>query len=133
MVSTLIADRLRWRRDASERDRDALRAAFTAYLTALARARDAFSRTEPSPERVGKGHIAIVEHDVYAAQQQLALVAQQPILDMASRATLSVLDFHDVVVVGRDSDTAEYVHAWRAVREARQVLVDEMRTALRRT
>ncbi|MYW42459.1 hypothetical protein [Streptomyces sp. SID161] len=133
VVSTLVADHIRWNRDTSERDREALRTAFTGYLAALAQARDAFSRTEPSPERVGKGHVAIGEHGVYGAQQQLELMAQRPVADMAGRATLSVLDFHDVVLAGHDSDSAEYVHAWRAARENRQALIEEMKKALRRS
>ena len=132
VASTLAADHIRWRRDRSERDRDALRTAFMEYLVALTQARDAFSRAEPCPERVGKGHIAIGEHGVYAAQQQLELVAERPVVDMVGQVTLSVLDFHDVVVAGHDSNSVEYVHVWRAARESRQALIDEMRNALRR-
>lgn len=131
VVSTLVADRIRWRRDTSERDRDAL-SAFTEYLSALAQARDAFSRAEPSPERIGKGHVAIGEHGVYAAQQQLELVAQRPVVELAGRATMSVLDFHDAVVAGHESDSVEYLHAWRLAREARMTLIEGMKTALRR-
>ncbi|MFH9943712.1 hypothetical protein ACH4OT_30895 [Streptomyces murinus] len=133
VASTLIADHIRWRRDTSERDREALRTAFTGYLTALAQVRGAFSRTEPSAERVGKGHITLGAHGVYEAQQQLELMAQTPVVDMAGRATLSMLDFHDVVVTGHGSDSVEYLHAWRAAREARQALIDEMKMALQRT
>ncbi|MFI6089173.1 hypothetical protein [Streptomyces sp. NPDC051218] len=131
VVSTLVADHSRWRRDRAERDRDALRTAFTEYLTALAQARDAFSRAEPSPGRVGKAHLAIGEHGVYAAQQRLELVAEQPIVDRAGQATLSMLDFHGVVVAGHASDSGEYAHAWRAARQTRSVLIEEMRAALR--
>jgi hypothetical protein len=130
--STLIADRLRWRRELAERDRDALRASFMEYLAALAQARDAFSRAEPVQEHVGKGHIAIGEHGVYAVQQQLELIARQPVTDLAGRATLAILDFYDAVVAGHDVDSAEYVHAWQAVRETRRALVEAMQTALQR-
>jgi hypothetical protein len=133
VIATLVADHVRWRRDRTERDRDALRTAFTEYLAALSTARDAFARTEPSPDRVGKGHVAIGEHGVYAAQQQLELVAQRTLVDKAGRATLSVLDFHDAVVAGHAPDSSEYVHAWRAVRQARTALIEEMRIALQRT
>ncbi|WP_237538329.1 hypothetical protein [Streptomyces sp. SID486] len=60
-------------------------------------------------------------------------MAQRPVADMAGRATLSVLDFHDVVLAGHDSDSAEYLHAWRAARENRQALIEEMKKALRRS
>lgn len=132
VVSTLVADRIRWRRDTSERDRDALRSAFMEYLSALAQARDAFSRAEPSLERIGKGHVAIGEHGVYAAQQQLELVAQRPVVELAGRATLSVLDFYDAVVAGHDPDSMEYLHAWRVARETRMTLIEGMKLALRR-
>ncbi|MEV6419983.1 hypothetical protein [Streptomyces sp. NPDC051662] len=133
VLATLVADHVRWRRDRSERDRDTLRNAFTEYLTCLLAARDAFSRAEASPEHVGKGHVAIGEHGVYAAQQNLELVAHQTLVDKAGRATLSVLDFHDAVVAGKASDSQEYVLAWRAARQARAALIDEMKKALQRT
>lgn len=133
VLATLVADHVRWRRDRAERDRDTLRTAFTEYLTSLSAARDAFSRTEPSPERVGKGHVAIGDHGVYAAQHQLELVAQEALVAKAGRATLCVLDFHDAVVAGHATSSQEYVDAWRAARLARAALIEEMREALRHT
>ncbi|MGW2846735.1 hypothetical protein [Streptomyces sp. NPDC001274] len=132
VLATLVADRLRWRRDLTERDRETLRTAFTEYLTALSAARDAFTLAEPSPERVGNGHAAIGEHGVYTAQHRLELVAERPLVEKAGLATLSVLDFHDVVVAGHPSNSCEYVHAWRTVRQARSTLIEEMREVLKR-
>jgi hypothetical protein len=131
VVSTLVVDHVRWRRDRSERERDALRTAFTLYLAALAQARDAFSRAEPVPERVGRGHIAITEHGVYSAQQQSELVAPQAVFELAGRATLTVLDFYDAVTAGHGPDSPEYLQAWRAARDARRAVLESMRTALR--
>lgn len=132
VFATLVADHVRWRRDRSERDRETVRAAFTEYLTALSTARDAFSRAEPAPERVGKGHVEIGEHGVYAAQHRLELVAQPAVVDKAGRATLSVLDLHDAVVAGYTSNSPEYVSAWRSARQTRAALIEEMRRVLRR-
>ncbi|MEW2314070.1 hypothetical protein [Streptomyces bauhiniae] len=132
VLATLLTDQARWRRDRSERERDVLRTAFVGYLAALSAARDAFSRAEPSPERVGKGHVAIGEHGVYAAQQQLELVAHQALVDTAARATLAVLDFHDAVVAGHAPNSCQYMGAWRAARRTRMALINEMRIALRR-
>ncbi|MGW7101597.1 hypothetical protein [Streptomyces sp. NPDC054838] len=70
---------------------------------------------------------------MYTAQQQLELVANQPIPEQAHLATLSVLDFYDVVVAGHASASGEFIQAWRAVRRARAALIEEMRKALRRT
>ena len=133
VVATLVADHARWRRERSERDRDALRIAFTEYLAALSAARDAFSREAPSPEHAGKGHVALGEHGVYAAQQHLELVAEPTLVDKGCHATLAVLDFYDVVVAGHDSDSREYVRTWRSARQSRTALIEEMRTALQRT
>ncbi|MGW4881277.1 hypothetical protein ACWEPI_32520 [Streptomyces sp. NPDC004262] len=133
VLATLVADHFHWRRDRSERDRDTLRTVFTQYLTSLSAAKDAFSRAEPAPERVGKGHIAIGEHGVYAAQQQLELLAHQTLVDKAGRATLSVLDFHDAVVAGYTTDSREYLQAWRAARQNRAALIEEMRKAIQRS
>ncbi|SCE25165.1 hypothetical protein GA0115237_11085 [Streptomyces sp. ScaeMP-6W] len=44
-----------------------LLATFSNYLTALSTARDTFTRAEPAPEHVGKGHMAISELSAYAA------------------------------------------------------------------
>ena len=133
VLATLAADHVRRRRDRAERDRDTLRTAFAEYLTTLSTAKDAFSRAEPAPERVGKGHVAIGEHGVYAAQHQLELLARRTLVDKAGRATLSVLDFHDAVLAGHATDSREYVDAWRAARQTRAALIEEMRKALRRT
>ena len=133
VISTLAADHTRWRRDISERDRDALRTTFTEYLTTLIQARDAFSRAVPSQDHVGEAHVALMEHGVYSAQQHLALVAERLVVEKASQATNSVLDFHDVVVAGHGMHSEEYVQAWRAVRETRNAMIEEMRRALRRT
>lgn len=132
VVSTLMVDQFRWRRETSERDRDALRASFTEYLTAIAKARDAFSKAEPAPEQVGKGHIVVGEYGVYVAQQQLELVAREPVIDMAGQTTLAVLDFHDVVASGHSPDSTDYVQSWRKLREARRTLINSMRTSLQR-
>jgi hypothetical protein len=131
--STLVADRIRRRGERSERDRTELRTCFMEYLGALAHARDAFSRIEPSPERVGRGHTAIGEYGVYNAQHQLELVVPVSVPDKAGKATLAVLDFYDSVVAGYESDSDEYRKVWRAAREARGMLVEAMRTALRRS
>ncbi|MFD3870365.1 hypothetical protein [Streptomyces sp. NPDC058623] len=131
--STLVAERIRWRRDTAERDRDALRASFMEYLTALAHTRDAFSRAEPSIERIGHGHVAMAEHGLYASQQHLELVATQQLVESANRATLTILEFHDVVAAGHSPNTTEYIQAWRSIRNARQHLIHEMQAALRRS
>ncbi|MFI9028845.1 hypothetical protein [Streptomyces sp. NPDC053560] len=132
VVSTLLADRVRWRRELSERDRDALRASFAEYMAALAKARDTFSRAEPAQERIGKGHIALGEHGVYAAQHWMELVASQSVVEKAHEATSAVLDFYDVVVTGHDVDSTEYRQAWRAARDARRAVLEAMRAALGR-
>ncbi|MFF3977186.1 hypothetical protein [Streptomyces sp. NPDC001828] len=110
-----------------------LRAAFTEYLTTLSAAKEAFSLADPSFEDVGKGHIAIGEHGVYAARQQLELVAHRTLVDKAGRATLSMVDFHDAVVAGHTTDSREYVGVWRAARHTRAALIDEARKALQRS
>ncbi|MET7638990.1 hypothetical protein [Streptomyces sp. NPDC005438] len=130
VFATLVTDHLRWRRERSERDRDALRAAFTDYLTALSQARAAFSRAEPSLGRVGEGHVVISEYGVYTAQHRLELVARGALVDRARGATLSVLDLYDVVVAGHLPDSGEYLRAWQAARRTRTALVGEMRRAL---
>ncbi|RKN51953.1 hypothetical protein D7231_35520 [Streptomyces klenkii] len=76
--------------------------------------------------------MAIGEHGVYAAQQQLELVANQRVVEAAGRATLAVLDLHDITATGHDVHSVEYIHVWQAIRTTRQVLIQEMRSALGR-
>ncbi|MFF7384522.1 hypothetical protein [Streptomyces griseoluteus] len=133
VLATVLTDHVRWRRDRSERERETLRTAFAEFLTCLSGARDAFARSPASLERVGKGHMAIGEHGVYAAQQRLELVADQNLMAKTGRATLTLLDFHDAVVSGNSFDSQAYVLSWRAARQARGELIDEMKKALRRT
>ncbi|MEU6108419.1 hypothetical protein ABZ853_08450 [Streptomyces albidoflavus] len=132
VLATLFADHVHRRRDHAEHDRESLRAAFSDYLTALSTARDAFIRAEPAPERVGKGHLAISEHGVYAARLQLDLVAPRTLTAKTGPAVLSVLDLHDTVAAGHAPNSPEYLRAWRAARRTRAALIEEMRKSLQR-
>ncbi|MGW4459896.1 hypothetical protein ACWEJQ_27500 [Streptomyces albidoflavus] len=132
VLATLFAEHVRRRGDRTDHDRETLRTAFSAYLTALSTARDAFIRAEPAPERVGKGHIAISEHGVYAERLQLDLVAPRTLTAKTGPAVDSVLDLHDAVVAGHAPDSPEYLRAWRAARRTRAALIEEMRKSLQR-
>ncbi|GHE61230.1 hypothetical protein [Streptomyces capitiformicae] len=91
IVSTSIADRARWRRDTSERDREALRTSFSPYVEALKEAYDAITHVStevdrPIDERAEVMRMVIGQHGVYAKQHQLELMAPLAVTQLALAA-----------------------------------------------
>ncbi|MFD9483255.1 hypothetical protein [Streptomyces sp. NPDC059991] len=137
MGSTLLAERVRWRRSLGEQERSELRAAYARYLDAATLARDAVSLASRSlalaPEaRAEQARPAIQDNAVYARQYELELVAPAEVVTKARAATRALGDYRDVVMAGATYETAECAEARRAFRAARQDIMDAMRTTLDR-
>ncbi|GAA2628307.1 hypothetical protein GCM10010425_27850 [Streptomyces spororaveus] len=135
--STLATDRLRWRRDTGERDRETLRTVSAQFLEALTEARDAISdasRSEhlPVDERAQLARGSILTHGVHAKQYQLELLATPEVAQLAGDAAYQLLLYRDVVVAGHTRDDAECAQVRRAFREARQKLMAAIRSSLTR-
>ncbi|MEV6160331.1 hypothetical protein AB0L71_00100 [Streptomyces sp. NPDC052052] len=135
--STLTTDRVRWRRDTGERDRETLRTVYAQFLEALTGARDAISDASrsghlPADERVELARAGILANGVHAKQYQLELLATPEVARFATDAAYQLLLYRDAVVAGHLRDDPECTEARRAFREARQKLMAAMRSALTR-
>ncbi|GHE91008.1 hypothetical protein [Streptomyces fumanus] len=137
IASTLTADHLRWRRDLSERDRDAMRSSYAQYVDALTQARDEITQTSRDPgltaeERADNVRTVIGRHGVYAKQHQLELMAPVKVVRLAISAANELAGYRDSVINGFTREDPECVEARRAYREARYRLIDAMRFSLER-
>ncbi|MFJ5865547.1 hypothetical protein ACIQEY_14170 [Streptomyces parvus] len=133
--STLVTDRVSWRRDTRERDRETLRTVAAQFLEALTEARDAISdasRSEhlPVAERAQLARAGTSAQGVHAKQYQLELLATPEVAESARDASYRLLLYRDAVVAGHLRDDPECTQARRAFREARQKLMTAMRSSL---
>ncbi|PVC86835.1 hypothetical protein [Streptomyces sp. CS131] len=133
--STLVTDRVSWRRDTRERDRETLRTVAAQFLEALTEARDAISdasRSEhlPVAERAQLARASTSAQGVHAKQYQLELLAAPEVAESARDASYRLLLYRDAVVAGHLRDDSECTQARRAFREARQKLMTDMRSSL---
>ncbi|MGZ9931020.1 hypothetical protein ACXNSR_14120 [Streptomyces sp. NC-S4] len=135
--STLATDRLRWRRDTGERDRETLRTVSAQFLEALTGARDVISDASssghlPGDERSRLARAGILEHGVHAKQYQLELLATAEVARLAREAAHGLLLYRDAVVAGHTREDPECALARRAFRERREALMAAMRSSLAR-
>ncbi|MEV0781728.1 hypothetical protein AB0I52_01795 [Streptomyces sp. NPDC050423] len=135
--STLTTDRVRWRRDMGERDRETMRTVSAQFLEALTEARDAISDASrsghlPLDERAELARASTLAHGVHAKQYQLELLATQGVAQSARDAAYQLLLYRDTVVAGHLRDDPECAQTRRDFREARQKLMAAMRSSLTR-
>ncbi|MGW1410908.1 hypothetical protein [Streptomyces sp. NPDC002403] len=133
--STLLADRLRWRRDTGERDREMLRSSYVEFLEALTQARDVISQASRASNTVQQEQIqsALLEHGVHVKQYQLELLAPAHVVTKARDAGYKLALYRDAVVDGARRDDPECADARRVFRAAREELMEAMRLAVMRT
>ena len=138
IVSTLTADRVRWGRELSERDRDAMRTSYAQYVEALTQAHDDITQASRDPsltaeERAASVRTVIGGRGVYAKQHQLELTAPTTVVRLALKAAHELAGYRDSVINGFMRADAECTEARRAYREARYSLIDAMRSSLERS
>ncbi|MFF9510129.1 hypothetical protein ACF1BU_23555 [Streptomyces sp. NPDC014724] len=133
--STLLADRLRWRRDAGERDREMLRSSYVQFLEALTQARDVISHASRASNAAQLEQVqsALLEHGVHVKQYQLELLAPSHVVSKARDAGYKLALYQDAVVAGARRADPECADARRAFRAAREELMEAMRLAVVRT
>ncbi|MDQ0991644.1 hypothetical protein [Streptomyces sp. V3I7] len=137
VVSTLTVDRVRWGRELSERDRDAMRTSYALYVEALTQAHDDITQVsrDPGPsaaERAESVRTVIGRHGVYAKQHQLELTSPMIVVRLALKAAHELAGYRDSVISGYTRADAECTAARAAYREARYSLIDAMRSSLER-
>jgi hypothetical protein len=110
--STLLADRLRWRRDRINSSQDARRQAYAAFMGALS---DAYQRlyeiarkgNEPG-EAQAAAHEVFVSSNLYPLRYQLVLIAPWSVVEPTNQAFWKIRDLRDLVATGATRDSQEF-------------------------
>lgn len=130
--STLLADRMRWRRDRAALHQDTRRQAYAAFMGALS---DAYARLHeiagderPAEETRSAAREVFVSSNLYPLRYELALIAPWEVMDQANRAFWQVRDLRDLVASGATTETPEYGRHTRGYLKA----TEEAQTAMRR-
>ncbi|MFF4972703.1 hypothetical protein [Streptomyces sp. NPDC001083] len=136
VASTLAADRVRWRRDVSERDRDGLRGIYAEFLDALNSARAVITEANRASgddrgERIAAARNAIAGRGVYTKRYQLELTAPEPVVTQTVLTVNRLIAVREAVV-NTTTDSPEYLAAYAEFRQARTTLLRVMRTSLNR-
>ncbi|WP_327181069.1 hypothetical protein [Streptomyces sp. NBC_01334] len=126
--STLLADRLRWRRDRAALGQDTRRQAYAAFMGALS---DAYQRLDelahdgrPAEEKQAAAHEVFVSRNLYPLRYELALIAPWEVMEPVNQAFWRVRDLRDLVARGSARGSPEFgghLHAYLAAAEEAQV------------
>ncbi|MEU9117095.1 hypothetical protein AB0D04_36405 [Streptomyces sp. NPDC048483] len=102
--STLLADRLRWRRDRVNAGQDARRQSYAAFMGALS---DAFqklhevARGDHDPgEAQTRAHEVFVGSNLYPLRYQLVLIASWSVVEPTNKAFWKIRELRDLVARG---------------------------------
>jgi hypothetical protein len=136
--AALLGDRVRWRRETKERDREALRLVYVTFLKALAITRDELSRTSADvsssgEERALAAHRAFREQEIYAKQYQFEISAPSEIVELGLLVTERLVDYRDAVISGATRSNEACTLARQRLTEAGRALIGAMRSTLART
>ncbi|MER7768816.1 hypothetical protein [Kitasatospora sp. NPDC096140] len=118
VTSTLIADRVRWRRDHRDRHRDAKRLLYAEYLAALSRTwneirQAARNPTLPADERGRVAVEAFKSGGSYELRYQVSITASDGVEQSSVTAFRALRDLRDLVESGVTYTEPEYQEARR--------------------
>jgi hypothetical protein len=138
VLSSAASDRLHWRRDVSERDRESLRTAYAEFLDAVTQAGNAISHAahnhrEPLDVRARAARSAPTDIGVYEKQFRVELSAPPDVLPLAGDVVGALLALRDLVARDVRPDTDAYDDGWMQLHTTRAALLNAMRKGLRRT
>lgn len=129
---TLLADRVRWRRDQHQRSDDARRDAYATYLAALHVTSEgirAVSLGEHGPEtsRPSAARAAFRSANLNATREQLVLLAPALIVRAADETFKGLRELRDLVGQGHDLESPDY----RQVLDRYQLVLKTLRNGMR--
>ena len=132
---TLVADRVRWRRDQRERRLEARRDVYAAYLAALHVASEglrAVSLGEHAPEvaRSSAARTVFRSANLGAAREQIVLSAHSPAVRAADETYRGLRTLRDVVGQEHDHDSSSYQEVLHRYQRALKALRTTMREDL---
>ena len=110
---TLIADRVRWRRDQDQRHHQTRRDSYATYLAALHATSDAIrvvslNEHDPQVSRVSAAVTAFGSAHLNAAREHVALVGPESVVHAADATFRSLRNLRDLLRQGPDLESSEY-------------------------
>ncbi|MFG3167815.1 hypothetical protein [Streptomyces sp. NPDC048200] len=135
VVSALTLEHARWRRGAKDRHVEALRAAYTAYLSALSQVAEQIWQASraglSTPEEAAqKAHAAFGDHEVFARRYELLVVVPSDIAPAVDDVIWKLVRWGDQVIAGGTHDLPECDTARITFNDARNSLIVKMRHTL---
>ncbi|MFJ4845526.1 MULTISPECIES: hypothetical protein [unclassified Streptomyces] len=125
--ATLLADRLRWRRDRAALHQDTRRQAYAAFMGALAEAYaqlwEIAHAGRPADEARAAAHQVFASSTLYPLRYELALIAPWEVMDPVNQAFWKVRSLRDLVGGGagtEDPGFGRHVHDYLAAAEEAQ-------------
>ncbi|MEV3955410.1 MULTISPECIES: hypothetical protein [Streptomyces] len=136
-LGTGIADRFRWHRDVSERERQERQTAYANFLDAVKRTGIAISQaaheeTLPLEDRARQARQAMGQHGLYETQAQAELCAPKTIIPLMNELVRALLSLRDAVIGGEPPGAPRYEGAWLKVHTDTVQVREAMRTTLSR-
>ncbi|WP_405797186.1 hypothetical protein [Streptomyces sp. NBC_01506] len=132
--STLLADRLSWRRDRAGQSLDARRQLYGDYTAALSRMRTALNECAqtniPARERPQRVRELFLAPGAYEIRHQLAIVAPQDVVEAARTAFVVLRDTRDLFLRSPEIDSDGYTELENRFDTALAELRDVMRRDL---
>lgn len=134
--STLMAQRSQWRRETAQRDRDARRQLFGAYLTAHYQSGEALWALAQGVHRpdgetyLQAAHRAFNPEALYPLRAQIIVFASGTVGESTQRALSALRRLRDCIADEKLAGTEEYARAYASARESQHKLRDTMRSDL---
>jgi hypothetical protein len=135
--STLLADRVRWRRELERQAKESRRELYARFLTALNEATEALwvvglgDRRVDGPESLAEVLRGQVHRSgLYSYREQIMILAPPAVLREADLATDRVREYRDVLISGHAAGSAEEGSAMHAYTAALKALRQVMRADL---
>ncbi|MEI5098351.1 hypothetical protein RB200_06390 [Streptomyces sp. PmtG] len=109
--STLIADRIRWKRDQDARREDARRQLYGEYLSALTRTRSQLKEVRSADlaldERARRAGEVFRQGGAYELRYQMAITASAVVVERSDDALRKLRDVRDLIQDGAAEDTLQ--------------------------
>lgn len=134
--ATLLADRIRWRRESEDRATTTRRQLYAEYTAALSRVRTALHECARTTDGAARGseeyarevRDGFLAPGAYEIRHQLAIIAPSEVVEAARSAFIALRTTRDRILEGATADSAAYAEA----EAANDATIAELRHVMRR-
>lgn len=132
VLSTLVAHRAQWGKEAKRQEREELRTSCVQFLSAVTQAREQIMQAswgDRDEEKARRAQDALTDHDVFPARIQLHLAAPPELAEMSRVSVHLLMAYRDAVVGGKPHYEAEveFTQHRTALTRAMQVALSRSR------